>query len=68
MLLSIIITEKFSPESNILCEPNWSLFIIGFNVCYSLEAQIFTGMVNGAFLIYSIYLVRKWSVQWNKKY
>ena len=48
------------------CMPNWWLTWIGYDTCVPFEMNIFVGIVYGGFLVFSIYLIRKWSVQWNE--
>ncbi len=54
-------------HSYLNCDPDWWLTWIQYNTCIPYELNIFVGIVYGGFLVYSIYLVRKWSVQWNNK-
>jgi hypothetical protein len=65
LLTSVPIAIFFPIEFD--CEPDWWLLLI-YDTCQELEIQIYGGIVNAAFLIYSIYLVRKWSSEWNKKF
>ena len=65
-ILTNIPVNIFFP-TDIECESDWWLFFI-YDTCQELEIQIFTGIVTGLFLVYSIYLVRKWSMQWNKQF
>jgi hypothetical protein len=56
-----LIFFPFDPE----CEPDWALILILYDTCQELEIQLVNGLVIGGFLVLSIYLVRKWSNEWN---
>ncbi len=49
------------------CEPNWWLFLF-VDTCQPFEIQMYGAIINGLFLLLSIYLVRKLSIQWNKQF
>jgi len=50
------------------CESDWWLLAITYDTCLPFEMNVFIGIVYGGFLVFAIYLVRKWSVQWNKQF
>lgn len=50
------------------CEPNMWLILITFDTCLPYEMNIFIGSVYGGFLLFSIHLIRKWSIEWNKQF
>jgi len=54
--------------ADFICEPDWWLVIIGYDTCLSYEFNILIGILYGGFLLFSIYLVRKWSIQWNETF
>lgn len=53
--------------TNLECEFNWLLFMI-YDTCSSFELNLYDNVIAGIFLVYSIYFIRKWSIQWNKQY
>ena len=50
------------------CDPNLWLILISYDTCLPFEMNIFIGMVYGGFLVFSIHLIRKWSMEWNKQF
>ena len=44
------------------------LIIIAYDSCMSFETNVVLQLIYGIFLVFSIYLIRKWSILWNKKY
>jgi len=64
---AIISTTISSIFTDFDCEPHLWLLII-YDTCIPLEPQIVIGIVYGAFLVFSIYLIRKWSMEWNKQF
>jgi hypothetical protein len=66
VLLTTVPVMIFFP-TDLECEPDWGLFII-YDTCQDFDVQVGVGLINAAFVIYSIYLVRKWSKEWNKKF
>lgn len=68
VLPSVLITTPISTlATDLNCIPDWWLFFI-YDTCTPLGPQIINGIIYGGFLVFSIYLVRKWSMQWNKKF
>lgn len=63
----VILTVISTIFTEFVCTPDWWLFII-YDTCQPLEPQIIAGMIHGAFLVFSIYLIRKWSKIWNKQF
>ena len=63
----IIVSSISTIFTDFECEPDWWLYFI-YDTCQALEIQIITNLIYGGFLVFSIYLVRKWSVEWNKKF
>jgi hypothetical protein len=66
VLLTTIPVNVFFP-TDLDCMPDWVLFMI-YDTCQEFNVQVYVALVEAAFLIYSIYLVRKWSTEWNKKF
>jgi len=64
---AIIATITSSIFTDFNCEQDWQLIVIGYDTCLSYEINIVIQMIYAAFLVYSIYLVRKWSIQWNEQ-
>ena len=46
------------------CESEW--FWIIYDTCRSFEFQVLDYAIYGGFVVFAIYLVRKWSMEWNK--
>lgn len=59
-----LIFSPFDPE----CDPDWVLFLISHDSCQELEIQLVNGLIRGGFSVLSIYLVRKWSNEWNAQF
>ena len=47
------------------CITDMWLILIGYDTCLPYEINVVIQMIYGTFLVYSIYLIRKWSIQWN---
>ena len=70
VLPAVIIGTTFSvifSSINSECETEWLLFFI-YDTCEELEVQIGSAIINSAFLVFTIYLVRKWSIEWNRQF
>ena len=48
------------------CESEWFWYI--YDTCQTLEFQTFYNAMFAGFTVFAIYLVRKWSKEWNKKF
>ena len=64
---TIITSTISSIFTDYTCEPDWMLYMI-YDTCQSFELQIITSLIYAAYLVFSIYLIRKWSIQWNKQF
>lgn len=62
-----IILFGFIPPNPAECESDWWLFFI-YDTCESFEYNLAYAIIESGFMIYSIYLVRKWSIQWNESH
>lgn len=50
------------------CIPDWILFFTIYDTCQLFEVNILTHGIYGGFLVFAIYLIRKWSVEWNNNF
>ena len=48
------------------CESEWYWLI--YDTCLSLEIQVLYNIIYAGFTVFAIYLVRKWSTEWNRQY
>ena len=60
----IVFTLVLVNPVDIECESEW--FWIIYDTCLSLESQVLDNIVVAIFTVFAIYLVRKWSIEWNK--
>lgn len=61
---TVISTLFSSIFANLNCISDWWLYVI-YDTCQTFEHEIIYALIRGGFLIFSIYLIRKWSVEWN---
>ncbi len=62
---AILSTTIASIFADFNCEPDWWLVLIGYDDCLFYGVNVLIGIIYGGFLVFSIYLVRKWSKEWN---
>jgi len=70
VLPAVMIGTTFSvifSSINLECETEWLLFFI-YDTCEAFDVQIVAALINGGFLVFTIYLVRKWSIEWNRQF
>ena len=65
---AIIATIFSSIFTDFNCEYDWSLIVIGYDSCLPFEINLVIQMIYGLIMVYSIYLIRKWSMEWNRKF
>ena len=66
---AIISTITSSIFTDFNCVQDYfQLIIIAYDSCLSYEINVILQMIYGGFVVFSIYLIRKWSVQWNKQF
>jgi len=64
--IAIAFTFVLPTSINMECEPEWYWII--YDSCVSLEVQVIGNLIYGGFTVFAIYLVRKWSKEWNKQF
>ena len=62
MIIAFVIILIFPTDYE--CEAEW--FWILYDTCQSFEVQVVYTAMYGGFTVFAIYLVRKWSIEWNK--
>ena len=70
ILIPTVIIATITPLifTDIACLEDGQLMLIRYNSCLSYEINIILQAIYGGFMVFSIYLIRKWSREWNKQY
>jgi len=67
--LAIIATITSSIFTDFDCVQKFDLLIIiAYDSCLPYEINVILQGIYGGFTVFSIYLIRKWSILWNKQY